>query len=617
MGPLLETFYNYFKDDRHDSPLRCLWKRMSDEMKHCLQCICQHHQAQDMYNMEYEYSSIGPLLDVLHKLDNERVTLHLRDINTKLAGEEYNPACDNAEVVSVLYEVLMFPVLLDYQPLFNEFELFVEAIDCKHELALSGHQQFPGVYALLFCKRSVRSVGYRLAESMGKLRRAVDLEPLQPLLKKFIGCLESDALPLALDSSMPRAQLDRVSLWIGIKSLLSFLEPPTFEEGILEQYPFFVDIVLNHISGDSLEFSHAVNCLRLLFEMLGCKLWLRSTLSPSVMRNTLLGQCFHTRNEKIHKDIFGLFQPFLQACMHSYFLKDMHSLAGVGVGSLSIGVIYDFDPMIQSLEALQDGEHEKQRRHFLYFLLHQVPVSSNFSILTRKLANQIALLVVCRGYRMNPPCPPFECSHMWGPALVSSLKDSSLHNSLRQPAFDLIQTIIVSDAAALVNSVLSCCTNPNTESSLANNVIELDNERDDICFQAIPNCAEKDGDCSWTQFSAQARISYQEFREWMCIPMLWVDVLVDISPSVLPISFSQAVFWARSRFPMIELENSSETVLPVRSCLSSYAAEISSSFGWKVPTGSDDGGDGKKSKNSVEVLSMSSPLIRTFNRSYD
>ncbi|XP_020965936.1 uncharacterized protein LOC107617542 isoform X4 [Arachis ipaensis] len=580
MGPLLETFYNYFKDDRHDSPLRLLWKRISDEMKHCLQCVSQHHQAQDMYNMEYESSSIGPLLDVLHKLDNERVTLHLRDINTKLAGEEYNPACDYAEVVNLLYEVLMFPVLLGYQPLFNEFEVFVEAIDCKHELALSGHQQFPGVYALLFCKRSVRSVGYRLAESMGKLRRGADLEPLQPLLKKFIGCLEADALPLALDTSTPRAQLDRVSLWIGIKSLLSFLEPTTFEEGILEQYPFFVDIVLNHISGDSLEFSHAVNCLRLLFEMLGCKLWLRSTLPPSVMRNTLLGQCFHTHNEKIHKDIFGLFQPFLQ-----------------------------------SLEALQDGEHEKQRRHFLYFLLHQVPVSSNFSILTRKLANQIALLVVYRGYRMNPPCPPFECSHMWGPALVSSLKDSSLHSSLRQPAFDLIQIIIVSDAAALVNSVLSCCTNPNTESSMENKVIiELDDESDDICFQAIPNCAMKDGDCSWAQFSAQARIIYQEFREWMCIPMLWVDVLVDISPSVLPISFSQAIFWARSRFPMIELEKSSETVLPVRSCLSSYAAEISSSFGWKIPTGSDDGGDGKKSKNSVEVLAMSSPLIRTFNR---
>ncbi|KAK7320211.1 hypothetical protein RJT34_04947 [Clitoria ternatea] len=64
----------------------------------------------------------------------------------------------------------MFPILLDDQPLFTEFELFVEAIDNKHELALSRHQQFPGVYALLFCKRSVPSVGYRLAGSTGKLR---------------------------------------------------------------------------------------------------------------------------------------------------------------------------------------------------------------------------------------------------------------------------------------------------------------------------------------------------------------------------------------------------------------------------------------------------------------
>lgn len=47
-----------------------------------------------------------------------------------------------------LMQVLMFPVLLDYQPLFNEFELFVEAIDCKHELALSGHQQFPVLYII-------------------------------------------------------------------------------------------------------------------------------------------------------------------------------------------------------------------------------------------------------------------------------------------------------------------------------------------------------------------------------------------------------------------------------------------------------------------------------------
>lgn len=102
--------------------------------------------------------------------------------------------------------------------------------------------------------------------------------------------------------------------------------------------------MLNHVSDDTPEFSYAVTCLKLLFEMLGmfpgfilrvgevnlnvklkhrhtffpifcvgCKLWLRTTLSPSVMRNTLLGQSFHTRNEKSHKEIFDLFLPFLKA----------------------------------------------------------------------------------------------------------------------------------------------------------------------------------------------------------------------------------------------------------------------------------------------------------------
>ncbi|KAJ7962656.1 p-loop nucleoside triphosphate hydrolase superfamily protein [Quillaja saponaria] len=574
MGPLLETFYNYCKDERQDSPLRRLWKRVSDEMKQCIQCISQHHQAQDMYNMEYESSSIGPLLNVLQRLDEERVTLHLKVINARISKEEYHPSCDNAEVVTVLYEVLMFPVLLNNQLLFTEFELFVEAMDNKHELALDGHHQLPGVYALFFFKRSVRSVGHRLAGSMGKLRRAADLEPLQPLLKKFIDFLETEALPSTVKTLMPKAQLDRATLWIGIKSLLGFLEPPAFEEGILEHYPIFLDIVLNHISGDSLEFSHAVTCLRLLFQMLGYKLWLRSTLSPSVMRNTLLGQCFHTRNEKIHKDIFDLFQPLLL-----------------------------------SLEALQDGEHEKQRRHFLYFLLHQVPVSSNFSILTRKLACQIALLIVNRGYKMNPPCPPSECAHMWGPSLVSSLKDSSLHSSLRQPAFDLIQTMVVSDATALIYSMLDCRTPTSVSNSMS---IKLYDDKDDN-LPILSDSEEKDNS-SWSEFTVQSKITSQECREWMCIPMLWIEVLVEVDPSVLPISFSKAVFWARSRFPMVIPENSAEMALPVRHWLSSYAAEISSSFGWKVPTGSDDGGDGNISKNSVDVLTMSLPLIRTFNR---
>ncbi|OMO65548.1 putative helicase MAGATAMA 3 [Corchorus olitorius] len=460
--------------------------------------------------MEYELCSIGPLLDVLRSLDEARVTQHLREINEKLVKQEYDPACDNAEVVNLMYEVLMFPVLLDDQSLFIEFERFIEAVDNMHELALAGHQQFPGVYALLFFNRRVRTVGYRLARSMGKLRRATDLEPLQPLIKKYIGFLENEVLPSTSDSRS-KAQLDRSPIWLGITSLLEFLEPPAFEEGILERYPIFFDIVLNHISGDSPEFSHAVSCLRELFKML----------------------------------------------------------------------------------ALQDGEHEKQRRHFLYFLLHQVP---------------IALLIIHRGYKMNPPCPPFECAHMWGPSLVSCLKDSSLHSSLQQPAFDLVQTIIVSDATALITSVL----NSSTVSSIGRDtLIELDDEEEnELSF--TQDVEEKNISC-WSEFSAQGKIASREYKDWMCIPMLWIDVLVEIDPPILPLSFSKAVLWARSRFPMVEPENSTELALDIRGWLSSSAAEISSTFGWKVPTGSDDGG-GKESKNSMRLSTMCLPLVKTFNR---
>ncbi|KAL6576206.1 hypothetical protein OROHE_000677 [Orobanche hederae] len=171
MGPLLETFYNYFKDDFHDSPLKLLWNRISIEMRSCTLCIHQHHQAQVMYAAEYEQSCISPLLDVLHILDEERIFLHLKDINARIVGGEYDTARDYGEVVSLMFEILTFPILLDHQSLSMEFQEFIEAIDNSHELTLDGHQQYPGVYALLFCKsRRVRSIGLRLAGHMGKLR---------------------------------------------------------------------------------------------------------------------------------------------------------------------------------------------------------------------------------------------------------------------------------------------------------------------------------------------------------------------------------------------------------------------------------------------------------------
>ncbi|MFS7974709.1 putative P-loop containing nucleoside triphosphate hydrolase, DNA2/NAM7 helicase, helicase [Helianthus anomalus] len=474
-------------------------------------------------------------------------------------------------------------------------------------------------------------------------RSAEDLDPLQPLLKKCIVFLETEVVPTSSESSRPRMQLDRATVWLGIKALLGFLEPHAFEEGILERYPSFLSIVLNHISGDSLEFSYAINCLRLLFDMLGCKLWLSATLSPSVMRDTLLGQCFHTQDEKSHKEIFDLFPPFLQACFCAIlvlsFLVYCAFLLSKTMPEDGINKLCILFP--QSLEALQDGEHKKQRRHFLYFLLHQVTVSSNFSTLMRKKACQvsaffviltciidtlviydlcialiakfclqIALLIIHRGYKMNPSCPPFECAHMWGPSLVASLKDSSLYSSLRQPAFDLIETILVSDASALVSSILHYQIHKGVD---RNKVDFKDEDGNEGLFE--DDVEEKDTSTScWSEFSVQGQTAASEFGVWMCIPMLWVDVLVEIDPAVLPVSFSKAVSWALSRFSMVEPESNTETALPVGHWLTTRAPEVSRLLGWRTPSGFDDGGDGEESKNSVKVITMCIPLIRTFRR---
>lgn len=111
MGPLLETFFNYTKDGRDDSPLKLLWKRISEEMWQCTQCICQHHQAQEMYASEYESSSVGPLLNVLQSLDEERVTQHLQEMNLRITKGEYDLMWDHPEVVSVMVEVVMHSCL--------------------------------------------------------------------------------------------------------------------------------------------------------------------------------------------------------------------------------------------------------------------------------------------------------------------------------------------------------------------------------------------------------------------------------------------------------------------------------------------------------------------------
>ncbi|KAF8694890.1 hypothetical protein HU200_037991 [Digitaria exilis] len=574
MGPFLETFHGFFNDEDDNSYLRIIWRRVSQEMGICTQCVCEHHQAQGFFDTEYRSDTVDPLLKVLRFLDEERVTEHLKQINTKIQLKKYDPSCHGAEVVSIMFEVLMYPVLLDDQSLANQFQVFIETIDESYELSLSTNQQYPGVYALLFFKScKARAIGLRLARSMGKLRRAVELEPLQPLMQKYISFLEAEVLPSTSEHSRPRVQLKRTDIWLGFKSFLGFLEAPAFEDGVLEKYPVFLNIVLNHVSDDTSDLSCAVSCLKASFEMLGCKLWLRTTLSPSVMRNTLLGHCFHTRDEKSHKEIFDLFLPFLQ-----------------------------------SLEALQDGEHEKQRRNILYFLLHQVTRSSNFSALMRKTATKIALLIVQRGYTMCPPCPPTECAHMWGPSLISSIEDTSLHSSLRQPALGLIYIITISDASALISYKLKY--ESVKKDNVSNSVMFVD---DDDKLPFSHDTEDKSQSC-WNDFSVLSNLASRECKDWKCIPLLWYLTMIQLEPSKLPIAFSKAVLWGLSHISVFEPGLATESLVPVNAWLSSHAVDVSSTFTWQVPNGADDGGGGKDCINTLKVSQFCALLLIIFKR---
>ncbi|XP_072147579.1 uncharacterized protein [Setaria viridis] len=392
-------------------------------------------------------------------------------------------------------------------------------------------------------------------------------------MQKYINFLEAEVLPSTSEHSRPRVQLKRADIWLGFKSLLGFLEAPAFEDGILEKYPVFLNIVLNHVSDDTSDLSCAVSCLKASFEMLGCKLWLRTTLSPSVMRNTLLGHCFHTRDEKSHKEIFDLFLPFLQ-----------------------------------SLEALQDGEHEKQRRNILYFLLHQVTRSSNFSALMRKNATKIALLIVQRGYTMCPPCPPTECAHMWGPSLISSIEDTCLHSSLRQPALGLIYIIIISDASALISYKLKY--ESVKKDNISNSVMFADDD-DELPFS---HDAEEKSQSCWNDFNVLNKLASRECKDWKCIPLLWYLTMVQLEPSKLPIAFSKAVLWGLSHISVLEPGLATESSVPVNVWLSSHVGEVSSTFTWQVPNGADDGGSGKDCINTLKVSQFCVLLLKVFKR---
>ncbi|KAF0923218.1 hypothetical protein E2562_003428 [Oryza meyeriana var. granulata] len=220
----------------------------------------------------------------------------------------------------------------------------------------------------------------------------------------------------------------------------------------------------------------------------------------------------------------------------------------------------------------------------------------------------IALLIVQRGYTMNPPCPASECVHMWGPSLIGSLTDTSLHSSLRQPALDLINILIISDASALISFKLKY--ESFTKGDISNSVIFVDDEDE---LPVFCDAQEMDYSC-WNDFSVLYKLTGRECRDWRCVPLLWYLIMVQLEPSKLPIAFSKAVFWALSHISMLEPGVGTESLVPMNDWLSSHAREVLPTFLWQVPNGADDGGAGKECINTLKVSQSCTLLLKIFKR---
>ncbi|KAF6153253.1 hypothetical protein GIB67_018904 [Kingdonia uniflora] len=123
---------------------------------------------------------------------------------------------------------------------------------------------------------------------------------------------------------------------------------------------------------------------------------------------------------------------------------------------------------------------------------------------------------------------------MWAPSLISSLEDSSLHSSLRQPAFDLIHTIIVSGATALIISMLKFHKHPSVDSTMS--AYLEDDEEYLTLSEDVPTGSDDGRDGKESKNSIKAST--------MCIPLIKVFKRSDSFQVYRPICHSNGAWRA-------------------------------------------------------------------------
>lgn len=138
---------------------------------------------------------------------------------------------------------------------------------------------------------------------------------------------------------------------------------------------------------------------------------------------------------------------------------------------------------------------------------------------------------------------------MWirGPPLIATLKDTSLHQSLRLPAFDLFQIILVSDASALA----ALSGKLESPESLWGHLLE-NGVDDGLGAESSKSDDSLVGDNKyWNSFKKVSDSVGEGVENWSCVPLLWIEALKGaFLPS--PVSFCKAVLWALGRLAMVD-----------------------------------------------------------------
>ncbi|CAI7814373.1 unnamed protein product [Closterium sp. NIES-54] len=463
--PLLEPFYHY-----HSGPpdtratLHVLWARMAGEMRACTRCVARYHAAKRVYEEEYVEEVVGPVLETLRRLDEERVAGELRALvgragggtgggvgagfggvfsgaggvssgvgSSGSGGQVLDAERDGPGVICLMFELLMYPRVLEDAEVFSLAGPVLVLVERHFDLSLTPGQRYPGLYHLmLHPNKDTRAIVYTLAKPLGLFKTAADLRPIDPLLQQCMHALEYDLFDTGTPATgtgagsgegtgtglgragaagnatapasaqggagvgggreggeRPRVVHSKEDMWQGLLTILSLMAPPALDEGVVERYPAFVSIVLNHVGEDTSVFRPALACLRMMLQVTGYKLWLHSAFPPGVVRNTLISQCFNSSHEPTHKLLLDLLPPFLQ-----------------------------------SVESLETEEFERQRRSILFFLLIQLPNSRNFSTTTIKIARRVSAYQSLSCVH----CMPFSSQHPLLPAHPAAQQPQLQHH---------------------------------------------------------------------------------------------------------------------------------------------------------------------------------------------